>query len=150
MTTDIRLLQLPRGGVVLASIEGYINSIATDGTTVFWAEDSAGVDATSATARVQSVPVAGGPASVLLDNRPNPVSLTIVGDRLLWGETGSGGIGFFSNDAGSWTMPKSGGAPLQLAGPFSALQSFAADGSGFAWAQWTDTQGDWALMSRTR
>ncbi len=78
------------GVSVLATTDHAVSSIAFDDTTVYWTDASTvGVDFSQTDGRLRSVPLAGGAASILLDNLPGPGNLVLLGSTLFFATEGT-------------------------------------------------------------
>ncbi len=133
---------VPRAGgaaTPLATTDRTVESIAVDGTAVYWVDgDSPSVDTSTDDGRIRSVALTGGAPSVLSSSQAGPGKMVLVGGTLFWSTRGSLGNRPAPGDAALWSLPVAGGAPTSLVGNRVSLGPLAVDATHLAWADTFD------------
>lgn len=121
---------------VLATTDRAVVSVALDATTVYWAEASS--SGLYDDGRIRSVRLAGGALTELAGSQPGPNELVLVGSTLYWSTSGHANYGGATdagpvNNAGLWSLPTTGGAPVPLVSGRRSIGHFAVDAHHAAW-----------------
>lgn len=97
-------------------------ALAVDATTVYWAERNIG----AFTGRVLSIPLEGGPPTVLASGSMDPVGIAVDDANVYWTDTAD-------PDGQVMKLPKSGGAPTALATEQPWAHGIAIDAANIYW-----------------
>jgi hypothetical protein len=114
------------GGVVTTLVEVNANalvSIAVNSSTVFWTDIGAGT--------VNSVPLEGGPITVLASNQKGPFRIAVDESNAFWTDEGTPND---YQDGALMTVALSGGVPRVLSSRLSRPEAIAIDATNVYWS----------------
>jgi hypothetical protein len=130
---------------VLATTQRLVTSMAVADGIVYWADgDSPTVDSSIDDGRMQSVPLAGGFATILLERQAGPAGILPIGEDLYW--YNSGGKSNFGphNNGAILRIPRTGGPVTTVVGGLESVRAFTANQSALAYVR-TDYP-SWSLV----
>jgi hypothetical protein len=128
---------------VLATTERIVTSLAVVDGTVYWADaDTPTTDADNDDGRLQSVPLAGGLATILLDNQAGPGGILPIGADLYWYNGGGVENATPYNNGAILRMSRTGGPVSTVVGGLTKVLAFTANQSSLAYVR-LDSYDDW-------